>query len=160
MVLLCSSESAGIVTTEMRSLPWVRVVEQNDWYGGWTGAPNEMVTRLDSDDALHEDWFGALERAPAGFEAYCTKTFLRLDGERGALYRFTVSEPSPLAAFSGGANPYTHDHKDLERCYAVHEIRKPYLLQVVHGGNLRSRCPPWWRFDRRVSRRALTAFGM
>lgn len=84
-----------------------------------------------------------------------TKVFLRYDLERRRQHRDRRREPSPLAAFRGGLNPYQVDHKDLERHYPVPEIRGAYLLQVVHGDNLSSRRPSWWRLDRRVSKARL-----
>src|SRR5215213_4275978 len=78
-LLLCSSQSAGYVGEKVRDLPWVSIVVQDDWYGGWSGAPEQIVTRLDSDDAVREDWFQTLDRAPSDFDVHCTRDFLRLD---------------------------------------------------------------------------------
>ena len=65
------------------------------------------------------------------------------------------------AAFRRGLNPYAHDHKHLEKHHQVHVLPGgPYLLQVAHGNNLSNRLPAWWRIDRRVSRKRLTAFGV
>jgi hypothetical protein len=169
-VLLCSARSAPYVGERLADLSWVSVVVQDSWHGGWSGAPDQMVTRLDSDDALHEDWFVRLEAACAGatpggdsaggVEAFITQSVLRLDARRGKLYAITRREPSPLAAFPHGANPFAHDHKHLERHYRVHRIAEPYLLQVVHGGNLSSRAPAWWRFRRRLPLSRLAPFGL
>ncbi len=160
VVLLCSTESVELVSGRLDDLTWVRTVVQDSWHGGWAGGPDELVTRLDSDDALHADWFAALEEAPLGFEVYCTRRFLRLDQARGALYAYSRREPSPLAAFRPGLNPYAHDHKVLEHHYKVTFLRPAYLLQVVHGGNVSSRRPRWWRWYLRVSRERLRPFGI
>jgi hypothetical protein len=167
-VLLCSTESAAYVRERLGDLDWVSVVVQDRWYGGWRGAADQVATRLDSDDAVCEAWFERLERAAgdggvgeAGeVEVFCTKSVLRLDARRGRLYAITRREPAPLAAFARGANPFAHDHKDLEKHYRVRCFSEPYLLQVVHGGNLSSRAPAWWRFRRRQPLARLAAFGL
>ncbi len=159
-ILLCSSESAPRVAEEARDLPWITVVEQNDWYGGWTGSEDQIVTRLDSDDAVHAGWLEALDAAPPDYDVYCTKRFLRFDEQRHKLYARRRNEPSPLAAFRRGANPYAHDHKRLERHYATFSMPEAYLLQVVHGGNLSNRRPRWWHSPMKVPLARLTAFGL
>lgn len=159
--LLCSSQSAAYVAARLRDLPWASIVEQDDWYGGWSGSADQLVTRLDSDDSVREDWFRALDRAPADRDVLITRSFLRLDAQSGRLYSYRRREPSPLAAFRRGLNPYAHDHKHLEKHHRVHELPGgPYLLQVAHGNNLSNRLPAWWRLDRRVSRKRLAAFGV
>jgi hypothetical protein len=165
VVLLCSSLSAEYVSRRLGDLKWLSIVVQDAWYGGWRGAPDQAVTRLDSDDALHEEWFQRLEAAAADAaaaeaEVICTKDFLRLDARSGRAYAFRRREPSPLAAFLRGANPFAHDHKVLERHYRTHDLAGPYLLQVVHGGNLANRRPAWWRWHRRVPAARLAAFGL
>ncbi|HLX06486.1 MAG TPA: hypothetical protein VKY89_01350 [Thermoanaerobaculia bacterium] len=174
VVLLCSSRSAEHVSRCLSDLKWLSIVVQDAWYGGWRGSPDQVVTRLDSDDALHEDWFRRLDGATAAGaggadadpnpdadpEVICTKDFLRLDARTGKVYAFRRREPSPLAAFLRGANPFAHDHKVLERHYRTHELSGPYLLQVVHGGNLANRRPAWWRWHRRVPAARLAAFGL
>lgn len=159
-VLLCGPAAAEYVGDRIANLPWARVEVQERWRGGWTGAPGQVVTRMDSDDALHRGWFEALERAPAEAPVVITREFLRYDLERRRLHCYRRREPSPLAAFRGGLNPYEVDHKHLARRYPVHEIRGAFLLQVVHGGNLSNRRPAWWRVDRRVSRARLAEFGI
>lgn len=159
-VLLCGSEVADFVATRVSDLEWVRVEVQNRWRGGWQGAPDDVITRLDSDDALHEGWFEAVDRAPEAARVCLTHDFLRLDVQSGRLHRYRRNEPSPLAAFRGGANPYEVDHKYLEPTEGAHRIRGCFLLQVVHGANLSNRRPKPWRLDRRVSRRQLAAFGL
>lgn len=162
-VLLCSSASAPYVGDRLADLSWVSLAVQNSWYGGWSGAPDQLVTRLDSDDALHESWFERLEAAAPATptaEVFVTRTVLRLDTRRGRLYAITRREPSPLAAFAGGANPFAHDHKHLDRHHRVHALAEPYLLQVVHGGNLSSRAPAWWRFRRPLPLARLAPFGL
>jgi len=165
VVLLCSSHSAEYVSGRLADLKWLSIVVQDGWYGGWRGSPEQVVTRLDSDDALHEDWFRRLddvgdEAAAAGAEVLCTKDFLRLDARTGRIHAFRRREPSPLAAFLRGANPFAHDHKVLERHYRTLCLPGPYLLQVVHGGNLANRPPAWWRFHRRVPPARLAAFAV
>jgi ribosome modulation factor len=160
VILLCSGQSAGYVAESVRDLPWASVEIQDDWYGGWRGAPEQIVTRLDSDDALRQDWFQALDRAPAGAEVHCTRDFLRLDARSGRLYSYRRREPSPLAAFRRGLNPYAHDHKHLEKHCQVRFLKGQYLLQIAHGNNLSNRLPAWWRIDRRVPRSRLAAFGL
>lgn len=160
VLLLCSSQSAGYISEKVRDLPWASVEEQDDWYGGWRGAPEQTVTRLDSDDAVREDWFQALDRAPGDLDVLCTKDFLRLDARSGRLYSYRRREPSPLAAFRNGLNPYAHDHKHLKKHCMVHFLKGQYLLQIAHGNNLSNRLPAWWRIDRRVPRSRLAAFGI
>lgn len=142
-ILLCSSASAERVAEATQDLAWVRVEVQDDWYGGWSGGEDQMLTRLDSDDAVHEGWLRALEAAPEGYEAYVTTGFYRYDADTGHLYQRRRREPSPLAAFPGGRNPYRWDHAELpERC-RICSLPRTYLLQVVHGGNLSNRRPSW-----------------
>jgi hypothetical protein len=159
VLLLCSGRSAGYVAEQTGGLPWASVVVQDDWYGGWRGSPEQIVTRLDSDDAVRADWFEAVDRAPTGADVHCTTDFLRLDARSGRLYSYRRREPSPLAAFRHGLNPYAHDHKHLEKHCHVHFVKGQYLLQVAHGNNLSNRLPAWWRLDRRVPRTRLAAFG-
>jgi len=159
-VLLCAAGAADFVAERTADLPWVQVEVQDDWRGGWPGAASQILTRLDSDDAIHEGWFEAVDRAPEEAEVCIVKEHLRLDVRSGRLHRYERSEPSPLAAFRAGLNPYRHDHKYLERHYRTHRIRGAHLLQVVHGTNLSSRRPKPWRLDRRVSRDRLEAFGL
>ncbi|HYU34568.1 MAG TPA: hypothetical protein VEW48_20655 [Thermoanaerobaculia bacterium] len=160
VILLCSTRSAEYVAGQTGDLPWASVVVQDEWYGGWCGAPDQIVTRLDSDDAVRADWLEALDRAPADCDVLCTKDFLRLDLRSGRLYSYRRRETSPLAAFRKGLNPYAYDHKHLEKHCTVHVLRGQYLLQVAHGNNLSNRLPAWWRLDRRVSRKRLAAFGV
>lgn len=159
-ILLASTASAERLAREIADLEWATVEVQDDWRDGWRGDPDQMVTRLDSDDALHEGWFEALERAPRGYDAYCTRRFLRLDLDTGWTYSYKRREPSPLVGFAGGANPYRHDHADLPRFRRVFHLREPYLLQVVHGGNLSNRRPSWRRYFQRVSPERLAPFGL
>lgn len=156
-ILLCGSEAAGLVAERVADLPWVRVEVQDRWRGGWSGEPGQVVTRMDSDDALHCGWFEAVERAPADADVLITREFLRYDLECRRLHRYRRREPSPLAAFRRGLNPYQVDHKHLAGG-RVHEIAGAYLLQVVHGGNLSNRRPSWWRLDRRVPTARLAEF--
>ena len=157
-MLLCSPESAARVADAVRDLGWVRVVEQDDWYGGWTGRPDQVLTRLDSDDALREGWFRAVDGAPAEAEAVCTRRFLRLDRRTGRVVRYRRGVPSPLAAFRGGRNPFAHDHDSLERSYSTAFLPGAYLLQVAHGGNLSTRFAK--PFRRRASPGELEGFGL
>jgi len=158
VVLLCSADSASYVDEQVADLGWVEVVVQDDWYGGWTGDGDQTVTRMDSDDALHEGWLAAVEAAPADTEVCCTRQFLRYDLSTGKLCAYSRREPSPLAAFRNGRNPFAFDHAGLRRRYRVHNIAGPYLLQVYHGGNISSRRPPW--YCRRLPLDRLAAFGI
>lgn len=157
-VLLCSSESAPFVADRLEDLPWVQVAVQNDWRGGWTGDPDQVVTRLDSDDAVRPEWFAAIENAPPDVEVCCTKRFLRLDAETGRLRAYRRTRPAPLAAFRGGSNPYTHDHEQLDRHYRTATLRGAYLLQVYHGGNISSRRPKLLLVP--AAKKRLQAFGL
>jgi hypothetical protein len=157
-ILLCSSMSAPFIEGQTRDLGWVEVVVQDDWYGGWSGDGDHIVTRMDSDDAIHEGWLAAVEAAPADAEVYCTRDFLRYDVSTGKLCAYSRREPSPLAAFRGGRNPFAHDHAGLDRHYRVHDIAGPYLVQIFHGGNVSSRRPPWYR--RRLPLERLDDFGI
>jgi hypothetical protein len=160
VVLLCSSASAERVAAAVRDLDWAMVQVQDSWYGGLTASPEQWITRLDSDDALRQDWFRALDEAPPGFDVYCTRDFLRLDLARGRLFAYRRREPCSLAAFRGDLNPFAHDHAQIARHYRSHEIPGAYLLQVVHGGNLSSRKPGWWRLPRRVPLERRREFGL
>jgi len=144
-VLLCSSSSAPYVAGKVDELDWVEVSVQDDWYGGWQGSDEQIVTRMDSDDAIHGRWFEAIEAAPADAEVCCTRKFLRYDPDAGRLCSYWRAHPSPLAAFRGGRNPYAHDHATLEDHYKVHAVKGPYLVQIFHGGNVSTRRPPWYR---------------
>ncbi len=158
-VLLCSSASAPFVADRVRDLPWLRVAEQDDWRGGWKAPGGTLVTRHDSDDAIHEDWFHALEAAPES-EAYGSNRFLRLDLERRRLYAYRRREVAPLVAFRDGADLYRWDHAELAARVALHLFDAPYLLQVVHGGNVKNRRPGWLRAYRRVPLRRLEPYGV
>jgi hypothetical protein len=157
-VLLCSSESAAFVSDRVADLSWIDVVVQDEWYGGWTGDSDQVVTRMDSDDAIHGEWLATVDAAPVEAEVCCTREFLRYDDATGRLCAYSRSDPSPLAAFRGGRNPFAHDHAELTRHYRVHDVRGPYLLQVFHGGNVSSRRPSWYR--RRLPLERLQAFGI
>lgn len=194
VVLLCSTASAPYVAERLGHLAWASIVVQDAWYGGWSGAPDQVVTRFDSDDALHEGWFRRLDAAipeateaapgsahaarpaaagassPSGASAmigaigaigaFCTKEFLRMDARTGRLYAMARRWPSPLAAFTGGANPYARDHEAIEAHYPTRCLAGAYLLQIAHGDNLSNRAPGWWRFYRRLPRRRLAPFGI
>jgi hypothetical protein len=157
-VLLCSKDSAPHVATAVADLDWAEVVVQDRWYDGWCGEADQMVTRVDSDDAIHERWLAALEAVPTDAEAVCTREFLRFDPATTKLCSYRRREPSPLAAFRGGRNPFARDHAEIERHYRVHEIEGAYLLQIFHGGNISSRRPSWHR--RRLPLSRLDAFGI
>lgn len=157
-VLLCSSLSAPRVAGALDDLSWTRVVEQDDWNGGWSGRPDQVLTRLDSDDALHEGWFDAVDRAPPQASVVYSRAFLRLDVRRDAVYQYRRRTPSPLAAFRGGVNPYAHDHQELRRPYRTAEVEGAFLLQVAHGDNLSNRFPKWFR--RRAGDDLLRGFGI
>jgi hypothetical protein len=159
VVLLCSSRSADHVATRIRDLPWATVEVQDDWRGGWQGAADQIVTRLDSDDAVRRDWLQAVEGAPASADVLCTRDFLRFEPASGRLHTYRRREPCSLAAFRGGRNPYACDHKHLATEPNVHYLPGAYLLQIVHAGNLSNRAPSWWRFDRRAPHRLLADFG-
>jgi hypothetical protein len=142
----------------LSGLDWVEVAVQDEWYGGWVGGDDQIVTRVDSDDAIHQDWLAAVEAAPAEAEVCCTRDFLRYDISTGRLCAYTRGDPSPLAAFRNGRNPFAQDHAGLDRHYRVHNIVGPYLLQVFHGDNVSSRRPSWYR--RRLPLDRLAAFGI
>jgi len=157
-VLLCSTESAPYVESHVDDLDWVEVVVRDEWYGGWTGDEDYLVTRMDSDDAVHEGWLAVVEAAPEDAEVCCTREFLRYDISAGKLCGYSRREPSPLAAFRRGCNPFAHDHAVLDRHFRVHDVEGPYLLQVFHGGNVSSRRPSWYR--RRLPLDRLRPFGI
>ena len=157
-VLLCSSKSAAYVHDHLNGLDWIDVAVQDEWHGGWIGGDDQIVTRVDSDDAIHQDWLAAVEAAPVEAEVCCTREFLRYDISSGRLCAYTRGDPSPLAAFRNGRNPFALDHAGLDRHYRVHNIAGPYLLQVFHGGNVSSRRPSWYR--RRLPLDRLAAFGI
>lgn len=157
-VLLCSSQSASKVADQTADLDWVEVVVQDDWHGGWSGDADLVVTRMDSDDAIHHGWLAAIEASPDDAEVCCTRKFLRFDESTARLCAYSRRDPSPLAAFCGGKNPFAHDHADLGRHYRVHQLDEPFLLQVFHGGNVSSRRPSWYR--RRLPLDRLRQFGI
>jgi hypothetical protein len=158
VVLLCSSASAPAVAGALADLAWVAVVEQNDWYAGWQGKPGQTLTRMDSDDAVHEKWFEAVEAVAGDVEVCVTTDFLRYDLARRKLSAYSRAVPSPLAAFRGGRNPYACDHSRIEEHYRAQRIEGAYLLQVFHGGNVSTRRPPWYR--RRLPLDELARFGV
>lgn len=158
--LLCSSASAAWVADRLRGHAWATVEEQDDWRGGTRAADADLVTRLDSDDALSARWFEAIEGLPADRDVAISRRFLRLDARGGALHAYRRREPSPLAAFRRGVPPFAIDHARLDSSFACHELAGDFLLQVVHGGNLSSRAPRWWRLHRRVPRARLAEFGL
>lgn len=160
-VLLCAGEVAARVEEAVADLGWARVEAQNDWRGGWRGSPGQVLTRLDSDDAVHPGWFEAVDRAPAAARVLITGDSLRWDPGAGRLHRYRRREPAPLAAFRGGDNPYRVDHKHLAGLPGAHRLGGgPYLLSVVHEGNVKNRPPRPWRLDRRVPLDRLTEFGV
>ncbi len=158
VVLMCSVSSAPAVADALADLAWVAVVEQDDWYGGWEGEPNQTLTRLDSDDAVHEKWFEAVDEVAGDVEVCFTRDFLRYDLTHRKLSAYSRAVPSPLAAFKGGRNPYAGDHAQLEKRYRARHIEGAYLLQVFHGGNVSSRRPSWYR--RRLPLERLDPFGV
>jgi hypothetical protein len=157
-VLLCSSKSAAYVEDRVGGLDWVEIAVQDEWYGGWSGDSDQIVTRMDSDDAIHGDWLAAVEASPADAEVCCTRDFLRYDISAARLCAYSRREPSPLAAFRNGLNPFAHDHAGIDRHYRVHDIAGPYLLQIFHGGNVSSRRPSWYR--RRLPLKHLEEYGV
>ena len=159
-VLLCGSRVAEWVAAQVADLEWVRVEVQDDWRGALPVDSGTVVTRLDSDDAVHRGWLKAVDAAPPAAGICVTRDFLRWDTASGRLHRYVRREPSPLAAFRGGRNPFELDHKHLDRLPGVHSVSGEYLLEVVHGGNLKNRRPKAWRIDRRVNRRRLADFGL
>jgi hypothetical protein len=158
VVLLSSSASAPVVAEAVGDLRWLTVVEQNDWRGGWVGGPGQTLTRMDSDDAVRSGWFAAVDAAPADAEVCVSHDFLRLDPERGRLCVYRRRVPCPLAAFRHGSNPYAHDHAGLDDHYRTHRVRRAYLLQIFHGGNISTRRPSWYR--RRLPLAMLDEFGV
>jgi hypothetical protein len=157
-ILLCSSQSANAVSDALTDLEWVCVVTQDDWYGGWEGEHHQTLTRMDSDDAIRDDWFEAVDAADADTEVCYTKNFLRYDPANGKLAAYRRDVPSPLAAFRGGRNPYACDHAVLVERYRAKHIDGAYLLQVFHGGNVSTRKPSWYR--RRLPLDRLDRFGV
>lgn len=156
-VLMCSTASAPLVADALSDLSWVRIVERNEWFAGWSGRSDQVLTRLDSDDAVHEDWFAAVDAAPPKAEVICTRRFLRLHLRRGVVYRYRRKNPSPLVAFRGGVNPYPHLHEETPRHYRTFDVDRPYLLQVAHGGNITNHFPKWFR--RKATAEELEGFG-
>jgi len=140
-VLLCSSGSAAWVREETREYAWVRVAVQDGWEGGWRGARDEVLTRLDSDDLIHPGWFAAVATAPAGAEAFCTRGAYMLDAATGAVYQADRSFPVALLALARGRNPYAFAHRLVAEHYDAAFLEGRYLLQVVHGGNVSNAIP-------------------
>jgi len=157
-VLLCSSQSAAVVSDALSDLEWTEVVVQDDWYGGWKGSSHQTLTRMDSDDALRGDWFDTVDAVADDVEVCFTREFLRYDLVSGKLAAYRRDVPSPLAAFRGGRNPYACDHAELEKGFAAQHIAGAYLLQVFHGGNVSTRKPSWYR--RRLPLDRLGPFGV
>ncbi|MEM9293808.1 MAG: hypothetical protein AAGD01_19175 [Acidobacteriota bacterium] len=161
-VLLCGSRAQEQVRDAVADLPWVRVVEQEDWSGGLPQETDKILTRMDSDDALRAGWFERVSAAPSRASVIITRQFLRYDAQHHRLHHYRRREPSPLAAFRPGHNPYASMHKRLDQRSDVHEIEDAFLLQVAHGGNLKNHRPRWWRIDRAVRGRSrvLAEFGL
>jgi hypothetical protein len=157
-VLLCSSDSAPYITEHVEDLEWAEVVVQDSWYGDWSGSEGQILTRMDSDDAIHEGWFAAVDAAPDAAEVVCNRGFLRFELDTKRLCAYSRLTPSSLAAFRGGRNPFAHDHAELRRHYRVHMLAGPYLAQVFHGGNLSTRRPSWYRLRAPLTR--LEPFGI
>ncbi len=157
-VLLCSSRSAAVVSEALADLEWLSVVVQDDWYGGWVGEPHQTLTRMDSDDAIRDDWFEAVNAVTGDVEVCFTREFLRYDLSSGKLASYARNVPSPLAAFRGGRNPYACDHAELDQRFPARHIDGAYLLQVFHGGNVSTRKPSWYR--RRLPLDRLDPFGV
>lgn len=157
-VLLCSGASAPAVGAALADLDWVEVVEQDDWYGGWLGEEGQTLTRMDSDDAIHERWFDAVDAVSGDIQVCFTKAFLRYDLTNGKLAAYSRDVPSPLAAFKGGLNPYACDHAALDQRFSARHIEGAFLLQVFHGGNVSTRRPSWYR--RRLPLDRLDPFGV
>lgn len=160
VVLLCGSAAAEEVARRVADLAWARVEIQDEWRGGFRGEPHQTLTRIDSDDAVRGDWLEAVDHAPEAARTVITPEFLRYDPRSGRLHRYRRREPSPLAAFRGGANPYEVDHKHLLGRPGVHALRGAFLLQIVHGGNVSNHPPAAWRFDRRVPLGRLADYGV
>jgi len=157
-VLLCSKASGPTVADRLADLDWVAVVEQDDWYGGWVGEAGQTLTRMDSDDAVHEDWFETVDAVEDDVQVCITKAFLRYDLASGKLAAYSRDVPSPLAAFRGGLNPYACDHAAIEERFSARHIEGAFLLQVFHGGNVSTRRPSWYR--RRLPLDRLDPFGV
>lgn len=157
-VLLCSSQSASVVSDALADLGWVTVVAQDDWYGGWEGKLHQTLTRIDSDDAIRGDWFEAVDAVADDVEVCFTREFLRYDLSNRKLAAYRRDVPSPLAAFRGGRNPYACDHAELDQRFRGRHIEGEYLLQVFHGGNVSTRKPSWYR--RRLPLDRLDPFGI
>ena len=157
-VLLCSSASASQVEKALSDLDWVSVVVQDEWHGGWEGESHQTLTRMDSDDAVHERWFETVDAVADDVEVCFTRGFLRFDPARGKLAAYRRDVPSPLAAFRGGKNPYACDHAVLDHRDAAGHIEGAFLLQIFHGGNLSTRRPSWYR--RRLPLDRLAPFGL
>lgn len=147
-----------MVSSALADLDWVTVVVQDDWYGGWVGEPHQTLTRMDSDDAVRDDWFEAVDAVTGDVEVCSTKEFLRYDLSNRKLAAYRRDVPSPLAAFKSGSNPYACDHSELEQHFRARHIEGAYLLQVFHGGNVSTRKPSWYR--RRLPLDRLEAFGV
>jgi len=160
VVLLCGRAVAERVAARVADLAWARVEEQDDWRGGFRGDAGQTLTRIDSDDALRGDWLEALDRAPPEARILVTPEFLRYDPRNGRLHRYRRREPSPLAAFRGGENPYAVDHKHLLAEPGVRVLGGAYLLQIVHGGNVSNHPPSPWRLDRWTPRERLADYGL
>jgi hypothetical protein len=147
-----------MVADALTDLEWIEIVVQDDWYGGWVGETHQTLTRMDSDDAIHEGWLEAVDAVAGDIQVCCTKAFLRYDLATGKLAAYSRDLPSPLAAFRGGLNPYVCDHAVLEERYSVRNVEGAFLLQVFHGGNVSSRRPSWYR--RRLPLDRLAPFGV
>ena len=123
----------------------------------------ELLAWLDADDRWPK---GRLERqlgalsSDATADVVATTDLLRLDEATGRLHRYRRREISPLAAFRHGLPPFAHDHAHLAEHHRMVIVRGAWLLQVAHGGNVANARPKWWRFDRRVPRSRLAAFGL
>jgi hypothetical protein len=100
---------------------------------------------MDSDDALHEGWFEAVDAVDDDAEVCFTRSFLRYDLTTRKLAAYRRDVPSPLAAFRNGRNPYACDHAVLDREFRARHVDGAFLLQVYHGANVSTRRPSWYR---------------
>ena len=156
-VLLCSRDTAGSVMREVSDLGWVTVEEQDDWYGGWEGGTDEVLTRLDSDDAVAPGWFNAIDAYSPEAATYCCRGTYMLDAEARRLYEVIRPFPAALAARAAGKNPYAVDHRALLDTFGGVTLPGKPLLQVVHGGNVLNRIPTT---AREVPLGAIAEFGL
>jgi hypothetical protein len=142
LVLLCSTESISYVSQQLSAFSWIETLEENDWYGSHHFSKDHTITRIDSDDAIHKNWFQRIDKAPKHYDRLYVSQHLMYDMPNKKLFLVRRKYPLPLAAFRFGQNPYQVDHGQLAQNGSAKLMEGCFLLQTVHEHNLLNKIPP------------------